>query len=155
MCVYCDILAREQGVAPNRMHGVLGDGSVATVRVEAVIHYFQYARDRFLSFAGTPPEQSLGTPCGHCTFCRWAATCDAEWEAANDLSLVAGLTRGQAEALRVAGVPDLVALAELDPKAGVDGIQPETLERRSAEHTSELQSLMRISYAVLCLQKKT
>src|SRR3546814_7484811 len=26
---------------------------------------------------------------------------------------------------------------------------------RSAEHTSELQSLMRISYAVFCLQKKT
>src|SRR3546814_10793509 len=26
--------------------------------------------------------------------------------------------------------------------------------KRSAEHTSELQSLMRISYAVLCLQKK-
>src|SRR3546814_5758159 len=26
---------------------------------------------------------------------------------------------------------------------------------RSEEHTSELQSLMRISYAVLCLQKKT
>src|SRR3546814_1327893 len=28
-------------------------------------------------------------------------------------------------------------------------------ERRSEEHTSELQSLMRISYAVFCLQKKT
>src|SRR3546814_3944340 len=28
-------------------------------------------------------------------------------------------------------------------------------ERRSEEHTSELQSLMRISYAVLCLKKKT
>src|SRR3546814_7224928 len=27
-------------------------------------------------------------------------------------------------------------------------------ERRSEEHTSELQSLMRISYAVLCLKKK-
>src|SRR3546814_2060631 len=27
--------------------------------------------------------------------------------------------------------------------------------RRSEEHTSELQSLMRISYAVLCLHKKT
>src|SRR3546814_2885452 len=27
--------------------------------------------------------------------------------------------------------------------------------RRSAEHTSELQSLMRISYAVFCLKKKT
>src|SRR3546814_7335322 len=30
-----------------------------------------------------------------------------------------------------------------------------TLELRSEEHTSELQSLMRISYAVFCLKKKT
>src|SRR3546814_4627208 len=29
------------------------------------------------------------------------------------------------------------------------------LRERSEEHTSELQSLMRISYAVFCLQKKT
>src|SRR3546814_3334934 len=29
------------------------------------------------------------------------------------------------------------------------------LEMRSEEHTSELQSLMRISYAVFCLKKKT
>src|SRR3546814_1639861 len=35
--------------------------------------------------------------------------------------------------------------------------QPETVGRRkirSEEHTSELQSLMRISYAVFCLKKK-
>src|SRR3546814_8390242 len=30
----------------------------------------------------------------------------------------------------------------------------ETLRDRSEEHTSELQSLMRISYAVFCLNKK-
>src|SRR3546814_4670553 len=30
----------------------------------------------------------------------------------------------------------------------------ELLEERSEEHTSELQSLMRISYAVFCLKKK-
>src|SRR3546814_7807774 len=39
-----------------------------------------------------------------------------------------------------------------------DGDQPSRDERtsggRSEEHTSELQSLMRISYAVFCLQKK-
>src|SRR3546814_10154480 len=29
-----------------------------------------------------------------------------------------------------------------------------TCDRRSEEHTSELQSLMRISYAVFCLKKK-
>src|SRR3546814_5974464 len=30
----------------------------------------------------------------------------------------------------------------------------ETVQKRSEEHTSELQSLMRISYAVFCLKKK-
>src|SRR3546814_3547336 len=41
--------------------------------------------------------------------------------------------------------------------AMVVGEQHETLHmlwRRSEEHTSELQSLMRISYAVFCLKKK-
>src|SRR3546814_9501198 len=32
---------------------------------------------------------------------------------------------------------------------------PPPEEERSEEHTSELQSLMRISYAVFCLKKKT
>src|SRR3546814_5163298 len=35
------------------------------------------------------------------------------------------------------------------------GISREQAERRSEEHTSELQSLMRISYAVFCLNKTT
>src|SRR3546814_2341045 len=35
------------------------------------------------------------------------------------------------------------------------GLLRATCQRRSEEHTSELQSLMRISYAVFCLKKKT
>src|SRR3546814_5576325 len=42
-----------------------------------------------------------------------------------------------------------VCLRKVDAKAIFD------LIRRSEEHTSELQSLMRISYAVFCLKKKT
>src|SRR3546814_7228261 len=38
--------------------------------------------------------------------------------------------------------------------AGSDGHSPRFLHARSEEHTSELQSLMRISYAVFCLKKK-
>src|SRR3546814_4656363 len=34
------------------------------------------------------------------------------------------------------------------------GLLSRTSSRRSEEHTSELQSLMRISYAVFCLKKK-
>src|SRR3546814_3168241 len=35
------------------------------------------------------------------------------------------------------------------------GIRKQPERQRSEEHTSELQSLMRISYAVFCLKKKT
>src|SRR3546814_3662752 len=40
-----------------------------------------------------------------------------------------------------------ILLVQVDAVGGVGG--------RSEEHTSELQSLMRISYAVFCLKKKT
>src|SRR3546814_7452830 len=36
----------------------------------------------------------------------------------------------------------------------VDGVEELGVAVRSEEHTSELQSLMRISYAVFCLKKK-
>src|SRR3546814_9299493 len=35
-----------------------------------------------------------------------------------------------------------------------EGILPDLFKERSEEHTSELQSLMSISYAVFCLKKK-
>src|SRR3546814_3317512 len=42
---------------------------------------------------------------------------------------------------------------QAEPIGGRNGGQPSGC-RRSEEHTSELQSLMRISYAVFCLKKK-
>src|SRR3546814_4448939 len=38
--------------------------------------------------------------------------------------------------------------------ARIEAAVQSVLEQRSEEHTSELQSLMRISYAVFCLKKK-
>src|SRR3546814_4827844 len=42
----------------------------------------------------------------------------------------------------------------LEAEDVVDEDRPVPVVRRSEEHTSELQSLMRISYAVFCLKKK-
>src|SRR3546814_9649681 len=42
----------------------------------------------------------------------------------------------------------------LIPGAGGTATVARAIYRRSEEHTSELQSLMRISYAVFCLKKK-
>src|SRR3546814_5482277 len=40
-------------------------------------------------------------------------------------------------------------------KLSTEGAAQHGIDQRSEEHTSELQSLMRISYAVFCLKKKT
>src|SRR3546814_1132988 len=45
-------------------------------------------------------------------------------------------------------------LVPLRDPAGGAGEREQGREHRSEEHTSELQSLMRISYAVFCLKKK-
>ncbi len=137
MCIYSELLAREQGIAPRDMHVVLGNDSVATVRVDAVIHYFEFAKRRFLEYVQTSPSQSVGAPCSHCTFCRWTHECEAVWEATDDLGLVAGLTRGQADALRARGLPDMSALAAHDPSIRVDGIGKEVLRRLT--HQARLQ----------------
>src|SRR3546814_1514924 len=53
-------------------------------------------------------------------------------------------------------VRGLAACGKLDQQGGT--VDADTISendrRRSEEHTSELQSLMRISYAVFCLKKK-
>src|SRR3546814_12981897 len=49
---------------------------------------------------------------------------------------------------------DAVALEVLQPTGRVRVRDPGRDGLRSEEHTSELQSLMRISYAVFCLKKK-
>src|SRR3546814_8136058 len=41
------------------------------------------------------------------------------------------------------------------PARSLSGARSDSAQPRSEEHTSELQSLMRISYAVFCLKKKT
>src|SRR3546814_9454143 len=43
----------------------------------------------------------------------------------------------------------------VDKETTVAGDLGRAIQLRSEEHTSELQSLMRISYAVFCLKKKT
>src|SRR3546814_8665770 len=59
--------------------------------------------------------------------------------------------RGPFERLRVRSGGDARALAK---RAGRHPPHARRSAARSEEHTSELQSLMRISYAVFCLKKK-
>src|SRR3546814_5069977 len=70
----------------------------------------------------------------------------------NRFGAISGSTHWSREENRAQGY------AAQSPKIYSSGDQRKPLVRfiaRSEEHTSELQSLMRISYAVFCLKKKT
>src|SRR3546814_5680982 len=54
-----------------------------------------------------------------------------------------------------AGESDTIGAPPAVANAVVDALWHLGVHHRSEEHTSELQSLMRISYAVFCLKKKT
>src|SRR3546814_10523996 len=60
----------------------------------------------------------------------------------------------EAEKLVAAGTKELLVISQDTSAYGVDLRHAEWPWKRSEEHTSELQSLMRISYAVFCLKKK-
>src|SRR3546814_7401018 len=109
---------------------------------------------RFLSpFAPGPGVLALAG------FAGGASVGDALGKAARSPGRPAGRHAGLVEAeLVVLQALDLVAqargLLELQVRRGLAHAPLEVGDVRSEEHTSELQSLMRTSYAVFCLKKK-
>src|SRR3546814_1676502 len=74
-----------------------------------------------------------------------------------DNGLMAGYVRGgRSTRLRPVLMPSNLVQAEFRARTGeqLASLTVELEHSRSEEHTSELQSLIRISYAVFCLKKK-
>ena len=127
LCVYAGLIESELGTPPEHVHVVLGDDTRATFRLQDFIHYSNRVRARFDSFVGGNVPETVAEPCGHCEMCRWKSRCDAEWDEAGHLRLVAGLNASQARKLRLAGIDSIEGLATLDEKRDVSRIQRGTL----------------------------
>ena len=125
------------GPHADRMHVQLGNNERVSLRVSDFVHYHSIAQRRLETFANRPPEISIGEPCGHCRICRWSDRCEADWEAADHLTLVANITRHQIRRLWEAGISTVRALAALPAGSRVPGIQPDTLNR--LRHQATLQ----------------
>src|SRR3546814_10760615 len=71
---------------------------------------------------------------------------------ATDLPAIAGVNGATTRRFRAGTGAAVAALKSVRQRQRRPAWEPS--QRRSEEHTSELQSLMRISYAVFCLKKK-
>ena len=110
LCVYADLLVAVQGIDPPQLHVVLGSGEIASLPTASVRHYYATARDRFIEFTAAGGRETHAQPCAHCTFCRWAPTCEAHWENIDHLSRVANISQSQIAKLESAGVATLAVL---------------------------------------------
>ena len=122
LCFYSELVSQAQGLEPERIHVVLGDGAHHSFRLAEFSAYFRHVRDSFLAELGDGVAGTYPEPVAHCQICRWRTVCDARREADDHLSLVANITSRQRERLVEAGVSTLAALgSELPPVAGIDG----------------------------------
>jgi predicted RecB family nuclease len=113
LCFYSDILDKIQGVAPERMHVVLGDCKVESFAVARYIAYFRKVRNDFLR-AGPAPSDTYPEPVELCRVCTWSPVCDKQRHADDHLSLVAGITRNQRKQLVARDIETLEALGTLE-----------------------------------------
>lgn len=127
--LYSDLIAQVQGVRPHAMHVVLGDGREETFRAHEFRHTLDVAKRRYLDFVGGGAQGSVGEPNASCGLCAWRDVCDAEWEANDHLSRVAGIQAGQIAKLRAAGITTVADLATTPAGTKVLKLAPDTFER--------------------------
>lgn len=117
--LYCDMLARAQGRAPERFYVVTPDGAapVQEYRVDDYAAYFRLIRGRLENTISEDDEvlasANYPEPVDHCDVCPWSSACNQKRRADDHLSLVAGISRLQRRELENHGVPTLASLAKL------------------------------------------
>jgi len=140
LCFYTEQVERIQGLRPARMSVVGGTGEVESFRPDDYLAYYRTLRRRFAATIAGAAE-TYPWPVEHCGLCDFLACCQARWEADDHLTLVAGVSRLQAERLAAFGIGTLEALALTSPETRVPRVRPATLER--LQHQASLQLLRR------------
>lgn len=131
MATYAERLAELQGVPPAFLTVVTGDGVEHPWRLADVASYARRARSRLREAVEAPPATEP-VPVAHCAQCRWSARCGDLWEAADDLSLVAGMRKDHRQILVAGGISTVVDLGRSDP-----GDLPRSIGKPSRERLAQ------------------
>jgi predicted RecB family nuclease len=135
---YSQLLADLQGEPPRWLHLALGTGDWASFKVNDFAAYERQTRRLLAEFieadaGANPPLDTYPEPVEHCAICRWNPACSGRRRADDDLSLVAGMSKGQRRRLKEFGVPTRRGFAALDPVPALRGTSREALERARSQ----------------------
>ncbi len=129
LCVYCDLLAQQQGICPKTLYVVTGEGQEHAYRVADYLHYSLHAKAHFERYLQHLPSNSSPEPCHHCLYCRWQDRCEVQWQADDHLSLIANIRRSQINKLRKDGIETVTDLSETSPDTSIPNLNTEVFSR--------------------------
>ena len=122
MSNYSEHLGPLQGVRPEQMHIILGDGTTESFAVNDFSAYYRSVKARFEAAVDAAPASTYPDPVEHCGVCRWRDVCNTRRRADDHLSLVARMRRDQTRRLIDAGWDTVAALAASPDGIAVGGI---------------------------------
>lgn len=116
LCLYSELLAAAQGIAPEHMHVVAPwtDYEPQTYRVAEYDAYYRRVRGGFRDTVSAGGDQkTYPHPTVHCDICAWRGPCDGRRRDDDHLSLVANISSLQIAELRENGVTTVQGLAAM------------------------------------------
>ena len=116
LCLYSELVARIQGVMPDRMHVVTPGRHFQpeTFRTDDFLAYYRFVKSRLE--AEIDADTILATypdPVEHCELCQWWTLCNDRRRSDDHLSFVAGISKLQIGELRKWDITTLANLATL------------------------------------------
>jgi len=127
LCNYSEHLARVQGVAPENIHIVLGDGTVKSFHLAEFDAYYRHIKASFLKrMESNGAVQTYPIEIKHCTICRWNEVCEQQRHADDHLTLVARIRNDQITKLNAAGIHTVEDLARATDEQKPFGMNPDT-----------------------------
>jgi uncharacterized protein len=142
---YSHLLTRLQGIQPRWMHLALGTRELASFKVGDYAAYERQTRRVLSAFVAAdpgenPPSDPYPDPVEHCAICRWSDFCAARRRRDDDVSLIAGITKGQRRALKAAAVTTMRGFAGLADLPAVSGVGSEPLQRAQLQARLQVAS---------------
>lgn len=115
LCLYSEMLSKIQGSLPEFLYIIIPENGFTqhTYRVDDFMAYYRFVKRQLISklAEGVDTETTYPNPVAHCDICRWWQYCNSRRRADDHLSLVAGLSTGQAKEIINWEVSTLAGLA--------------------------------------------
>ncbi len=138
---YSRLLAELQGTEPRWMHLALGHGEFVPFKVRDFAAYERQTRRRLVeTLAAGPPAGLYPEPVEHCAICRWSELCAGRRRDDDDLSLIAGMPKGQRRALKGDGIATRRGFAAMTELPRLDRVSPDSLDRARAQARLQVAS---------------